>query len=116
MHSRNAPHVATGAGRAGVGHSGEGDAVTGGIGAACGAVVADILSMQRIGEMSPLERMNRLFIAQMALDAGDSGDAAAEIIAVAVRTPQGMVLCRILMTRRQPAGGMFSGLGVKIGL
>ena len=58
--------------------------VTGNVGAASRAVQFGIASVQGVGKISPLDRMDRLLVAEMTLRTGDIGSPPGKIIPMAI--------------------------------
>ena len=77
-------HMALGTRRATPRNSFKGRSMTVDVGAGVRAVQIDIGRVQGVGEMSPLDGMNRFLVAEVTLGAGDSCGSPGKIIAVAI--------------------------------
>ena len=85
------------------------------VGTAIRAVQLDIGRVQGVGEMSPLEGMDRLLVAKMTLGTGDTSSPSFKIIPMAIGAYQDIGLRSRFVSGRQPIGRVNPAHGLGLG-
>lgn len=113
VHRCDSAKMATRTGRSGAAGPVEFGPVAEGVGASVGAVGGDVGLMLDGSQLPPVEGVNRFLIAEVALGAGDLGDASREIPPVTFGTRLDLGLRRGLVSVRQPCGRVLTAVGAE---